>query len=324
MPKPASTQGRWSLYRLLADPARLRLLALTAEQELSIGELADLLDESQPNVSRHASNLRQGDLVIDRRQGTRTFVRLVESARQDPVVGDAIREGRRLCLTEGRLERISGIVRKRDERAREYFEQAQRDQGDLRLASELPVYMLAVASVDVERELAVDAGTGDGAMLDVLAPFFRRVLAVDRSRAQLQRAEERILRRGYENVELMCGEVDDSDLLRLVREGANAVFATRLLHHVASPRQTMGALSALLRPGGELVVADYKAHNDAAFRDRGADVWMGFSKEELLGLTHAAGLVQAAWFDVPSGFVGGGVDGHVPWQLMRAMRPRAP
>ncbi len=46
---------RWELYRLLADPVRVRLLALTSEEELSVGELSDLLRESQPKVSRHAA-----------------------------------------------------------------------------------------------------------------------------------------------------------------------------------------------------------------------------------------------------------------------------
>ena len=42
---------RWELYRLLGEPRRLRLLGLTSEVELSIGELAELTREAQPNVS---------------------------------------------------------------------------------------------------------------------------------------------------------------------------------------------------------------------------------------------------------------------------------
>ena len=49
--------SRWELYRVLAEPVRLRLLALAAEEELAIGELAGLLSESQPNVSRHVAPL---------------------------------------------------------------------------------------------------------------------------------------------------------------------------------------------------------------------------------------------------------------------------
>jgi DNA-binding transcriptional ArsR family regulator len=66
-----SSSQRWELYRVLAEPARLRLLALAADEELGIGEPAELLGESQPNVSRQAAALRAG-LLRDRRVGTRT------------------------------------------------------------------------------------------------------------------------------------------------------------------------------------------------------------------------------------------------------------
>ena len=54
---------------MLSEPVRLRLLALAAEEELAIGELADLLGESQPNVSRHLAPLRQVGLVLGAARG---------------------------------------------------------------------------------------------------------------------------------------------------------------------------------------------------------------------------------------------------------------
>ena len=66
--------GRVDLYRLLADPGRLQILALCAEEELSVGELGSLLNESQPQVSRRVAPLRQGGLLEARRDGTRTWL----------------------------------------------------------------------------------------------------------------------------------------------------------------------------------------------------------------------------------------------------------
>ncbi len=74
---------------MLAEPLRLRLMALASDEELSIGELADVLGESQPNVSRHAAALRQAGLLADRREGTRTLVRLTPGVSADAVVADA-------------------------------------------------------------------------------------------------------------------------------------------------------------------------------------------------------------------------------------------
>ncbi len=59
----ARTERRWELYRLLREPMRLRLLALSAVEELAIGELAELVGDSQPNVSRHLKLLRATELL---------------------------------------------------------------------------------------------------------------------------------------------------------------------------------------------------------------------------------------------------------------------
>ena len=196
MTQVAPLDARWQLYRLLSDPFRLRLLALAAEEELALGELADLLGESQPNLSRHAAPLRQAGLLAERRQGTRTLVRLDAAAKADPVVCDALAAGRSMCEKDGSLARILTIVRARDQKTREFFARPPRSDEPLVLAPELPVYIAALASLLDHRALAVDAGTGDGALLDVLAPAFERVIALDRSSAQLARAERRVLSRG--------------------------------------------------------------------------------------------------------------------------------
>lgn len=159
-------EARWQLYRLLSEPARLRVLALAAEEELALSELAELLGESQPNVSRHAGPLRQAGLLAERRQGTRTFVRLAPAAALDPVVSDAVNAGRELCSKDGSLARVPEVVRARDARTREFFERPGPDATALEFAPELPAYLFALGLLVEHRSLAVDAGTGDGVLLD--------------------------------------------------------------------------------------------------------------------------------------------------------------
>lgn len=86
----ADADARAELYRLLADPVRLRLLALASVEELGVGELAELLGEGQPKVSRHATALRDAGLLSARRQGTWTLLRLASGATADAVVADAV------------------------------------------------------------------------------------------------------------------------------------------------------------------------------------------------------------------------------------------
>ena len=58
------------LFRALADPTRLRLLLLLADQgELCVCELTHALAEFQPKISRHLAMLREAGIVLDRREG---------------------------------------------------------------------------------------------------------------------------------------------------------------------------------------------------------------------------------------------------------------
>lgn len=316
--------SRWQLYRLLGEPIRLRLLALAAEEELALGELGELLGESQSNVSRHAAPLRQAGLLAERRDGTRTFVRLADPSVADPVVSDAVAAGRRLCRDDGSLGRIAELVKRRDARTREFFSVPRAADGTLGPCVETPAYLFAFASLLEGHDLAVDAGTGDGALLDVLAPLFRRVVAVDRSEAQLARAARRVAFRGYENVTLLHAELDDPAVAQAAGARASVVVASRMLHHAPQPRAVLRSLAALLRPAGRLFVIDYERHADEALRDRQADVWSGFEPEELEALARGVGLVDVSVAPLPAGFVQSAGDGHVGWQVLRAARPAAP
>jgi DNA-binding transcriptional ArsR family regulator len=320
MEAASSPDPRWQLYRLLGDPFRLRLLALAEAEELALGELAELLDESQPNVSRHAAPLRQAGLLAERRQGTRTLVRLDAEAAKDPVVADALSTGKKLCVQDGSLARISAVVLARDQKTREFFARPALAAEPFTLASELPGYLYALGPVLSKRGLALDAGTGDGALLDALAPLFERVVAVDRSDVQLARAAARARARAYGNVEFRRAELDDPALRTALGAGADVVVAARMLHHAPLPRVMVDVLSKLVGPGGSLAIIDYCRHSDEALRDEQADVWMGFDAAELEEHARAAGLVDVRVNPVPAGLVRNPMDGHIAWQALIARR----
>jgi len=312
---PQAQTTRWELYRILAEPVRLRLLALAAEEELTIGELAELLDENQPNVSRHLAPLKQAGLVLVRRQGTRALVRMSEAAAADPVVADALASGRALAEADGSLAKIGHVLRERDRVAQEFFAQrpSNADVGERDDAT--TAYVAALARLLPHRALAVDAGTGDGALLDVLAPAFEHVIAVDRSEAQLDRARERVKRRKLSNVKLLKSELGAAELRAEVGEGADVVFASRLLHHAPRPVDLLRQLAKLARKGGAVLVLDYARHDDESMRDE-ADLWLGFEPAELRRLAKDAGLEDAEVVKIPAAWCGKGKDSHLPWQVM--------
>ncbi|HEY8040368.1 MAG TPA: metalloregulator ArsR/SmtB family transcription factor [Polyangiaceae bacterium] len=313
-----SSSQRWELYRVLSEPARLRLLALAADEELSIGELAELLQESQPNVSRHAAALRQAGLLRDRREGTRTLVRLAPEAAPDAVVADALASGRALCERDGSLGRVAQVLRAREAAAHEFFARPAKTKVDA-VPAEMGAYLAAIAPLLPRRALALDAGTGDGRLLEVLAPVYERVVAVDRSDAQLALARERVAARGFANVTLVQGELEGKELRKAVGAGADAVFASRVLHHAPQPSRVVAQLASLCAPGGALVVVDYARHDDETMRDQ-ADAWLGFEPAELRRFARAAGLEDTRITKIPGPLCGDGPDRHLPWQVMTAKK----
>lgn len=313
------TLSRWALFRLLGEPVRLRLLALAAEEELAIGELAELLRESQPNVSRHVKPMREAGLLGMRKEGTRVLVRLAPGVREDTVIAEALREGRSLATEDGSLARVPELVRDREQAARVFFD-ARTNEESLSVPPELAAYLRALAPLMTHRALAVDIGTGDGRLLEALAPVFERVVAVDRSKGRLEVARRRARMRGFENVELVLADLADAEFVDRVRShgGADAVFVVRVLHHAASPAASVQKLASLLAPHGVLIVIDYASHTDESMRDEVADLWLGFSDDELVRFAHDAGLADARLEPLPASFRGDGNDAHLEWKLLVA------
>ena len=68
-------------FKGLADPNRLRIINLLLHGELCGCDIQYVLNNSQPNVSRHLTYLKNAGLVQDRRDGFRIFYRLAEPQR---------------------------------------------------------------------------------------------------------------------------------------------------------------------------------------------------------------------------------------------------
>jgi DNA-binding transcriptional ArsR family regulator len=291
---------------------RVRVLALLAEAELTVGELTGLLDELQPNVSRHASALRQGELVRERRQGTRTFLRLSESVTADVVVQDALATGRQLCEAEGRLLRVLDVLRAREGLIKADSSFAETNSIHTKAFDPTPAYVLGLSRVFSGRKLAAYVCSGHGELLDVLAPFFQRVVVLDNdddtNDKQSLMIERRILDRGFDNVVPMRGHFRDTPWVTSLGLGACAVFAVDALNRTESAEKTLGLLASLLRASGILVLFETRANYD-------------FKPEELRYHAASLGFESIDVRQIPKGFVSGRSPNPEPsWLLLSATR----
>lgn len=292
--------GRADLFRLLGDEDRLRLLALCAEEELTVGELAQLLGESQPQVTKKTQPLREVGLLASRRDGTRTLLKTdVESDPRDAVIAAALEEGRSLCSKDGSLAKVPRVIAAREELSRRLFETPAQDTPAPAADSAL-AWAGLLAPLLPGRALAVDIGTGEGTLLPLLSPLYERVIAVDRSAARLARCSANIASWGLPNVRLREGSVDDAALVQEIGARADLVVMGRVLVHASRPQDVIAAAARLLHPGGHLAIVDYLPHDDESLREQG-HVWLGFEPNKLRTWLEAAKLqlVAASPFSQP-------------------------
>jgi DNA-binding transcriptional ArsR family regulator len=304
--------GRADLFRLLGDEDRLRLLALCAEEELTVGELAVLLGESQPQISKKSQPLREAKLLASRRDGTRTLLKI--DVDPDPVLDAAIEEGRTLCTKDGSLARVPRIVAQREELSRRLFESPATPEPLPPADAALLAWVPLLAPLLPGHALAVDIGTGEGALLPLLSPLYDRVIAVDRSAARLARCGERIASWGLPNIRLREGSVEDPALAEDVgqRGGADLVVMARMLVHASRPQDAIASAARLLRVGGHLAIIDYLPHDDESLREQG-HVWLGFESSKLRGWLDHAQLSSLSLAPFP-------INQHLPLQLAVAKK----
>ena len=169
------------IFRALGDPTRLRIFALLRRMELSVGELAQVLGQSQPRVSRHVRILADSGLTTRRREGSWVFLALAEDPRNEPLLA-AIEQAAGDWVEED-AARLVAVRAERAAAAERYFASRANDWDAIR--------SLYVSEHDVEAAMTdllgdapvgrlVDLGTGTGRMLELFGVDAARSLGVDR------------------------------------------------------------------------------------------------------------------------------------------------
>jgi ArsR family transcriptional regulator len=111
------------LFAALADPTRLRVLALLRAMELSVGEIAQVLGQSQPRVSRHVKILAEAGLIERRKEGSWVFLGPGEGELVEPVFGliDRWKQRGGADVWEADVERLQAVRAERAAAAQSYF-----------------------------------------------------------------------------------------------------------------------------------------------------------------------------------------------------------
>jgi ArsR family transcriptional regulator len=283
------------IFRALADATRLRIMALLRSMELSVGELAQVLGQSQPRVSRHVKILCDAGLAERRKEGSWVFVALGQAARVEPVLASldawAVYEPDHWRLADA--ARLAAVRADRASAAAGWFE-SNAGQWDairsLHIAeSEVEQAMGAVLGDDKVGQL-IDIGTGTGRMLELFAGRADRALGIDRSSEMLRLARAKLSERGLANAELRQA---DLYALPLPDGAADVAIIHHVLHFAQQPGAAIAEAGRVLAPGGRLLIADFAPHEREELRTRDAHARLGFSDEQIIGWFGNAGLAPA-------------------------------
>lgn len=272
----------------LGDETRTRILVLLERSEFTVSELCAALQLPQPTVSRHLRTLVDDGWLASRAEGRNRHYRLSEE------MGEAHHElwrvvraglgGGGAYATDA--ERARQVLAERRRRSAEFFA-ASADRWDhLRRdlfgprAEFLPFLGFLGPTWTVG-----DLGTGTGGVAATLAPFVRRVVAVDRSEEMLRAAARRL--EGHANVELRQGDLEQ---LPLEDASLDVAIFSLVLHYVVDPADALREARRVLRPGGRILVVEMRAHDRGpAYAEEMGHVWPGFEQARLEGWLREAG-----------------------------------
>lgn len=140
----------------------------------------------------------------------------------------------------------------------------------------------------------LDAGTGTGRMLELIAPHAARAVGIDVSPDMLSIARDRLLRGNFHNAQVRLA---DTYRLPFPNGGAGVGFDVvlfhQVLHYLDDPGTAVTEAARVMAPGARLLIADFTPHKLEFLRDEFAHRRLGFSDREVEGWFSAAGLVSA-------------------------------
>jgi ArsR family transcriptional regulator len=274
------------VLKAAGESTRLRLLALLADGDHSVKDLTEILDQSQPRVSRHLKLLADAGLIQRHAEGAWAYYGLAPH-------GHGAELARWL---------VARIDHDNPERQRDRDRQAAAMAAQQALAT---AYFAKVAdSWDLLKTLHVPEEAVEAALLELLAPIYKRAIGVDSSREMLAVARSRLASAGVNHAQVRLGDIAALDTSI---GQADVVVIHQVLHYFDDPGRMLAQARRLLRRGGEILIVDFAPHALEFLRTDHAHRRLGLSREQMTGWAEAAGLRVQSVREFPSKNTDGGL-----------------
>ncbi len=283
-------------------------MRLLAAMELAVGELAQVLGQSQPRVSRHVKILCDAGLAERHKEGSWVFLRSAIGEGRAPPLGGAT--ARLLTLAEEGdasfaarcaedRRHLAAIRAAREGAAEHYFAHHAAEWDQLRSlhSPDGPVEAALLAALgEAGLGALLDIGTGTGRIAELLSQHATRVVGLDKSPEMLRLARTRLQHLPAQTLELIQG---DFGALPFADACFDTVVFHQVLHYAQEPAPAIAEAARVCRVGGTIAVVDFAAHDREELRERHAHARLGFTDEAMLALLAEAGFVAAAPLALP-------------------------
>jgi ArsR family transcriptional regulator len=260
----------------------MRLLALCAEEELTVKDLTEILGQPQSGVSHHLRQLCDCHLLERRQEGTWAFYKI---SSDDPSQGVAKNILDLLPIGDQQLaldrERLRILRRDRASEAELLFSELAPRWDEVRRFHVDEVNVESVLKQCLSgRDVAdlLDIGTGTGRILELMAGDIKRGVGIDTSRGMLGLARTKLRHARANNCHARFG---DMYKVPFTRASFDVVVVHMVLHYAEEPARVLREAARVLRPGGQLVVVDFASHQLEFLRKDYAHRRLGFEESEM-------------------------------------------
>ncbi len=289
------------------DPLRLEILRLLARDSFGVMELSRMFDTKQSGMSHHLKVLANAGLVATRREGNSIFYRRVLPEGEVSWAQALFQRVDKTPLSTKVQAQLELIQAERDQASRQFFaDNATKFRAQQDLIASYPVYADAVTELLTSTPLpslgrALEVGPGEGEFLAQLAPRFEQVIALDNAQTMLDTAHSFANEQELSNIAFICG---DTSQARQQQKPVDCVVINMVLHHVPSPAAIFEDVSAMLKPGGALLICDLCHHDQQWAREACGDLWLGFEPDDFSNWAQAAQLRegQSQYIALRNGF----------------------
>lgn len=281
----------WDTIKLLSDSTRARILIILNDEELSVAELQEVMNMGQSRISSHLSLLRQGDAVVDRKEGKKTFYAInlnldANKAKLIDSVLSALKGDEAVLEDQKNLKRV---LNKRKQAAEEYFNSVAGRLGknycpgrSWEAIGHFLLYLTPKLKV-------ADLGAGEGLISQLLARGAEKVYCIDNAPKMIEFGESLSKKNGLTNLQYQLGDIEN---VPLKDNSVDLALLSQALHHANHPAKAVEEAYRILGDSGRIIIIDLLEHDFEKARELYADVWLGFSQNKLYQLLKDAGFKQ--------------------------------